>query len=180
MSESSDRETPNYQTPNHKTPKPKPTESSSAKSKAAKKDLAVVGWQEWVVLPSLANSPIRAKIDTGAASSSVHASKVVVAHDPFGREVASFDLHLDEDRTTTITIPRHHVHDTRVVRSSSGHWSARPVLTVPLQIGNFTFDVDVTLAARDPMEYRMLIGRSALRKRFFVDTSKSFLLGEPQ
>lgn len=140
----------------------------------------VVGWREWALLPSLASTPIRAKIDTGASSSSVHASKVVMATDPFGRQIASFDLHLSEDRESAISIRSHQVIDTRVVRSSSGHWASRPVIAVPLQLGELTFEIDVTLASRDPMEYRMLIGRSALRKRFYVDTNQSFLLGEPQ
>jgi len=146
--------------------------------KKTRKPLVVVGWQELVELPTLASLPIRAKVDTGAASSSIHASNVVVAHDGFGRQIASFDAHLSEDRAETIRFPYFVLKDTRAVRSSSGHWEIRPVIRVPLRLGGITFDANVTLASRDPMEYRMLIGRSALAKRFAVDPSKSFLLGD--
>jgi hypothetical protein len=66
-------------------------------------------------------APIRAKIDTGAASSSVHASQVVFGHDTPGQPTVSLKLHLHEDRESTITVSDHRVSDTRVVRSSSGH-----------------------------------------------------------
>ncbi len=152
-------------------PKPEQAESSAAP--------LIVGWREWAVLSLAEDVPVRAKIDTGAASSSLHASNIVQASDPFGRQIASFDLHLDDDRSVKTRIQWHPVIGSRMVLSSSGHWSSRPVIELGLRLGNTVFDTEVTLASRDEMEYRLLIGRAALRKRFCVDPSRSFVLGPP-
>ncbi len=161
-----------------------PVAASEAKAKSKrpkkpKKPLLMVGWREWAILSVADHLPVRAKIDTGAASSSVHASNIVEALDPFGRSIASFDLHLDDDRSVKTRIHSHLVVASRMVLSSSGHWSSRPVVNLGLQLGDALFETEVTLASRDEMEFRLLIGRASLRKRFCVDPCQSFILGEP-
>lgn len=156
------------------------TAPRAKKRKKPKKPLLMVGWREWAVLSLAQETPVQAKIDTGAASSSVHASNIVQARDPFGRMIASFDLHLFEDRDVKTRIHSHPVIDSRMVLSSSGHWSSRPVVNLGLQLGDSQFETEVTLASRDEMEFRLLIGRASLRKRFCVDPCQSFVLGEPE
>jgi len=137
---------------------------------------AVVGWREWVVLPDLTGATVvKAKIDTGATTSALHVENLDL-HDAIdGLAFASFDLNLTQNTAEAVTIERHPVVAYRFVKSSSGHGSYRPVIRTGLQIGESTFAVDVTLAGRDQMGFKMLIGRAALRGRFHVDPSGSFL-----
>ncbi len=141
------------------------------------------------MLPLLSSEPIRAKIDTGAATSSIHAHNLEIF------EVAN---HLDlDDGPESLTIARFTISPTsdphggpaavaevpvvgfRNVKSSNGHSELRPVVRTQIVLGTRRFDIDLTLADRDTMGYRMLLGRRALRRRFLVDPGKSFLLDRP-
>ena len=141
--------------------------------------LPVVGWREWTYVPRLLEIPVKAKIDTGATTSTIHAANLVVAHDDSGQAFASFELHPNEKSNEVVRVADHPVIAFRFVRSSSGHGSYRPVIRTLLTVGNRSFSADITLAAREQMGFRMLLGRAALRGRFQVDPSSSFLQGEP-
>ena len=142
--------------------------------------LPVVGWRERVLLPELAGSAlVKAKIDTGATTSAIHAERLDLSHGQDGRAFASFELHPTDDKDERVVVERHPVVAFRFVKSSSGHGSYRPVVRTSLSLGSQTFDIDLTLTGRDQMGFRMLIGRAALRGRFHVDPSGSFLLKEP-
>ena len=142
--------------------------------------VAVVGWREWALLPALAaSSAIKAKIDTGATTSAIHVEKLDLHDAPDGQALASFELDLTKDGDDRVAVEGHPVVAFRFVKSSSGHGSYRPVIRTGLQLGTRVFDIDVTLTGRDQMGFRMLIGRAALRGRFHVDPSGSFLQGEP-
>ena len=141
--------------------------------------LPVLGWREWTQIPRLVDVPVKAKIDTGATTSAIHAANLVVAHDDSGQAFASFDLHANEKSNQVVKVADHPVIAFRFVRSSSGHGSYRPVIRTLLTVGNRSFSADITLAAREQMGFRMLLGRAALRGRFQVDPSSSFLQGEP-
>lgn len=142
--------------------------------------LPVVGWREWVQLPQLAGSAIvKAKIDTGATTSAIHAEHLDLDHGEDGRAFASFELHPTDDENERVVVERHPVVAFRFVKSSSGHGSYRPVIRTSMSLGSQTFDIDLTLTGRDQMGFRMLLGRAALRGRFHVDPSGSFLRGEP-
>ena len=136
------------------------------------------GWREWVGLPDLDVEYIKAKLDTGARSSALHAFNLV----EFQREGVSwvrFSVHpwqRSAEDEQTIELP---VHDRRTIRSSTGHMQQRYVVRMNLRLLDQTFPVDVTLARRDSMGFRLLIGREALRQGFVVDSGRSYLGGRP-
>ena len=137
----------------------------------------VVGWREWVRLPSVGVDWIKAKVDTGAKTSSLHAFDLQVLDE--GARVR-FSIHpwqrgaLDE---VVVELP---VHDVRSVRSSSGHAEERYVVRLPVVLGGRSVDAEVTLTGRDEMGFRMLIGREALVQGFLVDPSLSYAGGRPE
>lgn len=139
----------------------------------------VAGWREWVTLPDAGVEWIKAKLDTGARSSSVHAFDVhEVERD--GRTWVRFSLRpwqRSEEDTVQHECP---VHDRRLVRSSSGHTEERYVVLMDLRLLDRTVTAEVTLSSRDEMGFRMLVGREALRQGFLVDSGRSYLGGRPR
>ncbi|MGN6160116.1 MAG: ATP-dependent zinc protease family protein [Marmoricola sp.] len=136
------------------------------------------GWREWVGLPDVGVDHIKAKLDTGARSSALHAFDL---HE-FERDGATwvrFSVHPWQRSAAdqqTVELP---VHDRRSIRSSTGHVQQRYVVRMNLRLMDKTFAVDVTLARRDSMGFRLLIGREALRHGFVVDSGRSYLGGRP-
>jgi hypothetical protein len=149
------------------------------KSLSPKPEKVVVGWREWIALPGLGIDAIKVKIDTGARSSSLHAFDI----ETFERDGAPwvrFVVHpLQRDRDTTAhgEAP---VLEFRHVRSSSGHISHRPVIRAEIKLDNRTWPIDLTLAPRDEMGFRMLLGREAVRGRFVVDPGRSYVVSQPR
>ncbi|WP_323815179.1 ATP-dependent zinc protease [Cellvibrio sp. NN19] len=136
----------------------------------------VIGWREWVGLPDLGVTAIKAKVDTGARTSALHAY-YVTPFDKDGKQWVRFGLHpLQLDSLTCIECEAP-VKDTRVVRDSGGHSERRFVIDTCLLINGISMSIEVTLTDRENMRFRMLLGRSALKRGFWVDSSKSFLLG---
>ncbi|PWB96208.1 ATP-dependent zinc protease family protein [Salinibacterium hongtaonis] len=142
----------------------------------------IVGWREWVSLPGVEVPWIKAKLDTGARTSSLHAFDVEVFSDgPAGSDTATeqvrFSIHpWQESEADAVTIVRP-VYDRRVVRSSSGHEQERIVVLLDVALAGRTVTAEVTLANRDSMGFRMLLGREALQQGFIVDSSRSFAAG---
>ena len=138
--------------------------------------LDVIGWREWVALPDLAITHIKVKVDTGAKTSALHAYYVT----PFehnGQAWVRFGLHpIQEDSLTCIGCEAP-VIDRRFVTDSGGHKEERFVIRTDLLLKGRRFPIEVTLTDRENMRFRMLLGRSALRNGFLVDSKKSFLLG---
>ena len=137
----------------------------------------VVGCEEWCGFNTLGVSAIKARVDSGAKTSSIHAINI----QPFKRDNSpwvSFEVHpLQQNRTTTIRCEAAVV-DKRQVKSSSGESEKRYVVRAPLTLGKQTWEVELTLANRDSMGYRMLLGREAMLDKILVDPSSSFLLGD--
>ncbi len=153
--------------------------ATSPKKRSSKKGppTSVVGWREWVRLPDLCEFPMKAKIDTGARTSSLHAFDLRV-EETDGVAIASFEIHPAQRSARDATRVRLEVDGFRLVRSSSGHRERRPVIRTPIVVGTRQFKIDVTLTSRDEMGFRMLLGRSALRRRFLVDPGRSFSFGD--
>lgn len=138
----------------------------------------VLGWREWVGLPQLGIARMKAKIDTGARSSTLHAFYVHTFYEG-GRRRVRFGVHPHQARTD---IERHCVEDVldeREVTDSGGHGEMRVFIRTPLIVGGRRYLIQVTLTDRDTMRFRMLLGRTALRGRFLVDPKRSFAAGEP-
>lgn len=148
--------------------------TKTTKSKRPLKPLPRIGWREWVGLPELGVPAVKAKIDTGARSSSLHAFDVRITHDSEG-EWVYFNVHpLQRDNQTEIQCVARLL-ERRSVRSSSGHSSKRPVIVTDVQLGDEIWPIEMTLTNRDEMGFRMLLGREAVRKRYLVDAGGSYL-----
>jgi hypothetical protein len=136
----------------------------------------LTGWREWVSLPDAGIDWIKAKIDTGARTSSLHAFHI----EEFAREGEEWvrfrvkPWQESQEDTTVVECP---VFDRRRVRSSSGHAQQRIVVSLAIRLVDQTIVSEVTLSNRDEMGFRMLIGREALRRGFVVDPARSFLGG---
>lgn len=138
----------------------------------------LTGWREWVTLPEVGVPWIKAKVDTGARTSAIHAFDLEETGRD-GERWVRFSVHpwqgSDEDPVET-TAP---VLDEREVRSSSGHVEQRLVVPMQVCLVGRTITAEVTLSRRDEMGFRMLVGREALRQGYVVDPSRSYLGGRP-
>lgn len=136
----------------------------------------LAGWREWVQLPGVDIPWIKAKLDTGARTSSLHAYKIKV-FDRDGDEWVRFRVRPWQESAEDETLVECPVHDRRRVRSSSGHVEERVVVRMRIVLIGREVDAEVTLTNRDAMGFRMLIGREALRRGFAVAAGRSFLGG---
>ena len=142
------------------------------------KELPIIGWREWVALPDLGVSNIKAKIDTGARSSSLHAFDLVT-FERDGQPYVRFKVHpLQRSSKETIVVEAP-VLEFRKVRSSSGHAQRRPVIVTTVEAIGRKWPIELTLANRDAMGFRMLLGREAVRGRTIIDAAGSYYGGKP-
>ena len=137
-----------------------------------------VGWREWVSLPDAGLPWLKAKIDTGARTSSLHAEDVE-EFDRDGEPWVRFTVHPWQDSTGDAQTVECPVHDRRSVRSSSGHVTRRLVVLLDLSLAGRAVPAEVTLSKRHRMGFRMLVGREALRQGYVVDPSRSYAGGRP-
>ena len=136
--------------------------------------LVTIGWREWLSLPSLGVTRIKAKIDTGARTSALHAFDIH-QFESAGHSFVRFKLHPQQrttDETIECTAP---LVDRRLVKSSSGHSSLRPVILAPVCLGDYSWLIELTLTNRAEMGFRMLLGRQAICDRFVVHAGRSFI-----
>jgi hypothetical protein len=143
--------------------------------KKKEKQKLIVGWREWAQLPDLDIDMIKVKIDTGAKTSALHAFQVI----PFshmGQDWVQFDLHPIQDNDFVVHTCACPIVDFRWITSSTGHRQQRFVIHTTLRIGDFSSRIEISLANRDEMGFRMLVGRDAIKGHLLVDSGHSFLL----
>jgi ribosomal protein S6--L-glutamate ligase len=136
-----------------------------------------IGWYEWCALPDLHLPAIKAKIDTGAKTSALHAEniKVFTKH---GDEWVRFSVYPLQANNTTKILCSSPLIDHRAITSSNGHKEHRYVIRTLLTLGNVTWEIELTLSNRDPLKFRMLLGRSALQKNILIRPNKKCLQGK--
>ena len=147
--------------------------------KHKKSSLPVIGWREWIGLPDLGIKMIKVKVDTGARSSSLHAFNQRVFEQD-GVQWVRFQVHPVQRKSDKTVEVQAEIVEFRSVRSSSGKTSMRPVILTNVTLLGFTWPIELTLARRDEMGFRMLLGREAFRGRFLVNAGKSFYNGKPK
>lgn len=151
---------------------PTPPESGTAPR-------TVVGWREWVALPEADVAWVKAKIDTGARSSAIHAFGVELDHVD-GEDWVRFSIHpwqRSDDDVAELRLP---VLDRREVRSSNGQIEERYAVALDVTLAGRTITTVMTLSNRDEMGFRLLIGREALERGFLVDAAQSYVGGRPR
>lgn len=141
--------------------------------------MPVIGWREWIRLPDFGITMIKAKVDTGARSSSLHVSNLQ-EFERDGVKWVRFQVHPVQGNSNRAVELEAMVLDFRSVRSSSGKAAVRPVIVTNIELFGITWPVELTLASRDKMGFRMLLGREAFRGRFLVDAGNSFYGGKPK
>ena len=137
-------------------------------------DRIMVGWREWVALPALGIPAIKAKVDTGARTSAIHAYKVH-RYRADGGDRLSFLLHPNQDDDAFEVPCEAPLLDLREITSSNGQKQRRFVIETELQLGEARYPIELTLTNRDEMGFRMLLGRRALKDHCLVDPAASYL-----
>tara|TARA_R110002049_G_scaffold305515_1_gene502351 strand:- start:126829 stop:128196 length:1368 start_codon:yes stop_codon:yes gene_type:complete len=137
------------------------------------KELELIGSEEWCVFKDLGVPAIKARIDSGAKTSSIQATNIKI-HSKNAQEWVKFDVNpLQENRSIAIPCEAKLV-DRRMVKSSSGISEERLVIKTPVTLGDSVFDIELTLANRDTMEFRMLLGREAINGRYLVNPAETY------
>src|SRR4051794_14110479 len=139
---------------------------------------SVAGWREWVSMPELGVEWIKAKLDTGARTSALHAFDLE-EFERDGEAWVRFEVHPWQRSAADAVRVEVPVHDRRTVRSSSGHSQDRVVVLLGLRLLDRVVPAEVTLTRRDEMGFRMLIGREVLQQGYVVDVSSSYRGGRP-
>jgi hypothetical protein len=140
--------------------------------KDSKSELEFVGWRESVSLPLFKLIDIKAKIDTGAKTSALHADEIEFITLK-GEKFVRFSVETDDGSKKYI---KSRFLEEREIKSSTGQKTIRPVVKTKIRMGKSEFEIEITLIKRDLMGFKMLIGREALNGRFLINPARSYLL----
>lgn len=138
--------------------------------------LPPIGWREWLALPGLGVRAIKAKVDTGARSSALHAFDIEVFQHG-AQSIVRFAVHPWQRTDDGVVVVESPLVGRRLVRNSGGIETLRPVIIADVELAGTRWPIEITLTARDAMGFRMLLGRQAIRRRFVVDPGRSYLAG---
>jgi hypothetical protein len=140
--------------------------------KEQKHELEFVGWRESVSLPLFKLLDLKAKIDTGAKTSALHADNIEYITEK-GKKFVRFSIEKEDGGKKTI---KSLFLEEREIKSSTGQKTIRPVVKTKIRMGKSEFEIEITLINRDLMGFKMLIGREALNGRFMINPARSYLL----
>lgn len=138
----------------------------------------LLGWREWAMLPDLGINQIKVKVDTGARSSALHTLEL----EPYVKDNENWLMfRLDPSHKQNGAVIECHapIKDKRVVANSGGHKQRRYVIETKIIFGHYLIQAEITLTKRDTMRFPMLLGRTAMNKRFHIDPHASYLQGKP-
>jgi hypothetical protein len=136
-----------------------------------------IGWRENVELLDFDNSLIKAKMDTGARTSSLHATHISESEES-GVKYVAFRLKTNINNKKKYKFFKCELKEWRIIKNSGGDEEYRPVVRTKVKIGKKIMTIEITLTQRSRMSYDMLIGRTALRKKFLIDSGKSYTTKE--
>lgn len=140
-------------------------------------ELSVIGWREWVELPLLGINQLKAKIDTGARTSVLHAFEVNL-YNKNQQKMVGFSIHPMQYSKEKILHCESELYGMRWVADSGGHKELRPVIKTDIKLGLLSWSIEITLTNRDDMRFRFLLGRTAIPKNTLINTSRSYLVGK--
>ena len=132
-----------------------------------------IGWREWIYLPKFDDFAIKAKVDTGARTSALHATQIK-EYDCKGKKLVSFRLHQSNNHIDISTQLIKYLK----ITSSFGDNEIRPLIKLKIRLGERSWFTEVTLTKRTRMTYPMLIGRNTLMKKYLIHSHKSYLTGK--
>ena len=136
-------------------------------------DYTSIGWREWIYLPKYEDFAIKAKVDTGARTSALHATQIK-EYDYNGNKLVNFRLHQSNKHIEISTQLLRHLK----ITSSFGDSEVRPLIRLKIRLGERSWFTEVTLTKRTGMTYPMLIGRNTLMKKYLIHSHKSYLTGK--
>jgi ribosomal protein S6--L-glutamate ligase len=137
----------------------------------------ILGSEEWCSFPELGIPAIKARVDSGAKTSALHAINIA----PFIKDDENwvkFDINPIQKNIKTVIHCEAKLVDKRIVKSSSGYREQRYVIQTQIEIGHQNWIIEMTLTNRDSMGFRMLLGREAMSGRVLVDPEQKYLLGQ--
>jgi hypothetical protein len=146
-------------------------------NKTTKDEKYIIGWREWMSFPELKIDWIKAKVDTGARTSVLHAFQVNIFEDEGGKMV-DFSIHPDQYSKERVIRCINFLHDIRWITDSGGHKELRPVIKTNIVAGKHTWQIEITLTNRDDMRFRFLLARAGVPEKFLIDPSSSYLFGK--
>ena len=139
---------------------------------------SIVGWREWVALPSLGIARIKAKLDSGARTSALHALRCD-RYTEGGAPYVRLHVQPHQRNGEPVRVVETAIIDERTVTDSSGHRERRIVVVSDLALGAERWSIELTITNRDALRFRMLLGRSAMQGHLIIDPDRSYVLGKP-
>lgn len=140
-------------------------------------NLKVIGSEEWCIFKKLGIPAIKARVDSGAKTSSIHASNIEL-FSKGGQDWVRFEVDPIQDDSSILIKCEAKLVRTKMVKSSMGTSEERLMIRTALKLGEDTFNIKLTLASRDTMNYRMLLGREALNGRYLINSAENCLLSK--
>ena len=138
--------------------------------------LLLIGWREWCALPELNIPAIKAKIDTGARTSALHAFNIQLKTKK-SKQIVAFSVFPLQGNTQVVVNCESPLVEERLIMSSNGHREHRYIILTTIKINNQMRAIELSLSNRDPLKFRMLLGREALKDLAAIDVSRSFCQG---